>query len=230
MTAFVAAVALTAAVVLVTGGRRRLRARLPVADESSADATDAPAANRWRRQVVARCEAEAIEVVFALAAELRAGRPPGRALALVADTAPLLRASLAEAAAAVEAGATPADELRRVGGAPGCHGLLGVAAAWAVTESAGGAVADVLDRLGEVLEADRQARASLDAALAAPRATMALLAGLPVLGVLLGQALGARPLHLFVHRPVGWALLAAGVALDAIGVAWTRLLVRRALR
>jgi tight adherence protein B len=183
-----------------------------------------------RRRTLAGRQAEAIEVVFALAAELRAGRPPGRALALVADSAPLLRKSLVEAALAVEAGAPPSDELRRIGGLAGCDGLRGVAAAWAVTESAGGAVAEVLDRLGEVLEADHQARAALDAALAAPRATMALLAGLPVLGIVLGQSLGARPLHLLVHRPLGWALLAAGVTLDSLGVAWTRLLVHRALR
>jgi tight adherence protein B len=244
VTALVSAVALAVALLVVSGRRRRLRARLPhvqvpMTAVTTGDASSGPMpvrlarqfARRWRRRRdVAGREAEAIEVVFALAAELRAGRPPGRALALVADTAPLLRAPLAEAAAAVGAGASPAGELRRVGVIPGCAGLLSVAAAWAVTESAGGAVAEVLDRLGDVLEADRQARAALDAALAAPRATMALLAALPVLGVVLGQSLGARPLHVFVHRPLGWALLAVGVTLDLVGVAWTRLLVSRALR
>jgi tight adherence protein B len=113
---------------------------------------------------------------------------------------------------------------------PGCTGLLAVAAAWEVTEAAGGAVADVLDRLGDVLESERQAREALDAALAAPRATMALLAGLPMLGILLGQSLGAQPLHLLLRQPVGWALLAIGATLDTLGVLWTKVLVRRALR
>lgn len=238
MSATVAAVALALAVALKTGRRQRLRARLPETETSTQMVAGwAPTrvarrigARVRRSRVIAGRQAEAIEIVFALAAELRAGRPPGRALALVADTAPLLRAYLVEASAAVEAGAVPSDELGRLGELPGCAGLQGVAAAWAVTESAGGAVAEVLDRLGEVMEADRQARAALDAALAAPRATMALLAGLPVLGIVLGQSLGARPLDLLLHRPLGWALLAAGATLDLLGVAWTRVLVIRALR
>lgn len=232
-----AAAALALAVALMSGRRHQLRARLPAVEPSIVvgNSTSGPPSRRVRspmrrRRLDAGVQAEVIEVVFALAAELRAGRPPGRALALVADTAPSLRAALVEAAAAVEAGAPPSAELQRVGELQGCDGLQGVAAAWAVTESAGGAVADVLDRLGEVLEADRQARAALDAALAAPRATMALLAALPVLGVVLGQSLGARPLHLLTHQPLGWGLLAVGVTLDSLGVIWTRLLVRRALR
>jgi tight adherence protein B len=188
-------------------------------------------AHWWRRRRHAqRHEAEVVEVVFALAAEMRAGRPPGRALALVSASAGLLQTSLAEAAGAVDAGASPADELVRVAELPGCAGLRAVAAAWAVTEAAGGAVADVLDRLGEVLDCDRQARDELDAALAGPRATMTLLAGLPILGLVLGESLGADPLELLVHRPLGWALTATGLALDAIGMVWMRLLVRRALR
>ena len=237
MSAGVASLALAVAIALMSGRRHRLRARLSASEKSlvTADSWLGAALRRVgararRRRLIAGRQAEAIEVVFALAAELRAGQPPGRALALVADTAPLLCASLVEASLAVEAGASASAELRRIGGLLGCEGLQGVAAAWAVTESAGGAVAEVLDRLGDVLEADRQARAALDAALAAPRATMALLAGLPVLGVVLGQSLGAHPLHLLVYRPLGWMLLAAGVTLDLLGVAWTRVLVRRALR
>jgi tight adherence protein B len=113
---------------------------------------------------------------------------------------------------------------------PGCSGLLGVAAAWQVTEAAGGPVADVLDRLGEVLDADAQSRAALAAALAAPRATVALLAALPVLGVALGESLGAHPLDLLMHQPIGWALVCAAAVLDCIGIGWMQLLVRRALR
>lgn len=234
MTAFVAGLALAAAVLLVRRSgspRDRLRRAMPTdvrVDESQP-------LDRWLRRVrqrrdVTRREAEVVEVVFALAGELRAGRPPGRALALVAASSALLLPVLADAAAGVEAGARPGDELARVASLPGCGGLGAVAAAWTVTESAGGAVADVLDRLGEVLEAERQAHDALDAALAGPRATMMLLGGLPLLGLVLGQSLGAHPVGLLVHRPLGWALLASGALLDALGVAWTRLLVRRALR
>lgn len=240
MTAVVAALAL-AGCVLVRGAHRSPRDRLPRVIPSVRPAPEArlPAVLTPLRRLLARGrgrrdrrrrEAEVVDAVFALAAELRAGRPPGRALALVAASTALLHQPLADAAGAVDAGARPCDELARVATVPGCAGMHAVAAAWAVTESAGGAVADVLDRLGDVLEAERQARDALDAALAGPRATMLLLAGLPALGLALGQSLGAHPVGLLVHRPLGWALLAVGGVLDGVGIAWTRLLIRRALR
>ena len=238
MTAILAAVAMTASILLLwrrSTPRHRL-ARVTSSVGSAVPRNDGSGSvhglvRRWRRRRLSQeRESETVETVFALAAELRAGRPPGHALMLLSSSAALLRPALTEAAVAVQAGAGPSNELRRVATLPGCAGLFAVAAAWEVTEAAGGAIADVLERLGEVLESERQAHDAMDAALAAPRATMMLLAGLPLLGILLGQSLGARPLHLLVHRPLGWALLGLGVMLDALGLLWTRLLVRRALR
>jgi tight adherence protein B len=59
---------------------------------------------------------------------------------------------------------------------------------------------------------------------------MTLLAGLPVFGVLLGQAMGARPLHLLLDKPIGWGLLSAAAVLDAAGIWLTGLITRFATR
>lgn len=232
MSALLCALALATAVLLVRRRSpvRRLHHARAATRTPMTRAVAAASGVMRRRQLHRRRETEVVETVFALASELRAGRPPGRALALVATCTTHLRAELSEAASAVEAGASAPSELRHVAQSPGCAGLGAVASAWEVTESAGGAIADVLERLGDVLDVERQNQAALDAALAAPRATMVLLAALPVFGLGLGQSLGARPLSVLLHRPLGWAMLAAGLALDSIGVAWTRLLVRRALR
>ena len=123
---------------------------------------------RLRRDAVA-------EVVFALAAELQAGRTPAAALESAAASTGALRQPLGAAARAVRAGAPAAEPLRVVAGLPGCEALAAVAAAWQVTEQAGGAVADVLDRLGQTLDADAVDRRSFEAVLAGPRASMALL-------------------------------------------------------
>jgi tight adherence protein B len=185
----------------------------------------------WRRRrEVSAVEAATVEAVFALAAELRAGRPPSRALALVATQSGVLSRPLGAAAAAVASGASATDELRRIADQPGGAGWRSVAAVWEVTSHAGGPVADVLDRLGEVLDADRQARAALAAAMAGSRATMLLLASLPAFGMVLGQALGAHPVRVLLQSPLGWMLLAAAAVLDALGVLWTRVIMRRALR
>lgn len=194
----------------------------------AATATRMVAARSARARRAARQEG-CVEVVFALASELRAGRTPAQALTSAAGTTAALREPLEAAAAAVRAGAPAAPRLRAVAALPGCAALGGVAAAWQVTEQAGGAVADVLERLGRSLDEDATDRKNFEAALAGPRATMALLAALPALGVAMGQSAGAHPLHLLLHRPVGWALLAGAVVLEAVGLAWSRRIANGAM-
>jgi tight adherence protein B len=170
-----------------------------------------------------------VELVFALAAELRAGHPPRLALAAAAASSGALERPLA-AATTASSGLATVDELRRVASLPGCRGLDAVAAAWEVTDRVGGPVADVLDRLGAAFDAEIASRETLDAILAGPRATMTLLAALPVVGVALGESIGAHPVRLLLHQPLGWALLGGAVAMDLAGVAWVAALSRRALR
>jgi tight adherence protein B len=50
------------------------------------------------------------------------------------------------------------------------------------------------------------------------------------MGLALGQAVGARPLHLLLYRPLGWGLLAGAAALDAVGVAVMTRITRWATR
>ncbi|HET7529596.1 MAG TPA: type II secretion system F family protein [Mycobacteriales bacterium] len=185
-------------------------------------------AHRHRRLRAGRAEAT-VEVVHALAGELRAGCTPAQALQGAAVTASALRQPLLAASRAVRSGAPAADRLRSMATLPGCEALGAVAAAWQVTEQAGGAVADVLDRLGGTLDAEVADRRAFEAALAGPRATIALLAGLPALGVAMAQSAGAHPLDLLLHRRLGWALLAAAGVLEAVGLAWSRRLARAGL-
>lgn len=237
MSGVVAALALAGAFALLrarSNQSARLKAISPRASSQATRQLDVArrrvTSRRHRRRDVAAAEAATVEAVFALAAELRAGRPPGRALALVAPLSQVLSQSLGVAARAVASGASAGDELRRIADSPGCAGWRSVAAAWDVTSRAGGPVADVLDRLGEVLDAERQARTSLAAAMAGSRATMLLLATLPVFGLGLGQAMGARPLDMLLHSPLGWGLVTLAAVLDAVGVLWTSAIIRRALR
>jgi tight adherence protein B len=184
---------------------------------------------RHNRQREARAAAVA-DATFALAGELRAGRTPGEALRAAAATAGPLGDALLAAANSVALGGSAAAELDAASGLPGAERLRSVAAAWRVTASAGGRVALVLERLGEAMDRDDQLQHELAAALAAPRATIVVLAGLPVLGLAMGQAVGAHPFSLLFFKPLGWALLIAAGVLDAIGVAVSRRISRWALR
>jgi tight adherence protein B len=188
----------------------------------------------WRRHGSKRLAgaraAAVVEVTFALAAELRAGHPPAAALEAAAGAGGPLAPRLREAASAARGGASAGDELARLAALPGGHALRAVAAAWEVTEQVGGAVADVLVRLGESLDAEAEAERALAATLAGPRSTMLLLAVLPAFGVMLGESIGAHPLALLLHQPLGWGLSAAALLLDAAGLAWTGWLTRSASR
>jgi tight adherence protein B len=190
--------ALAAAAVAVVAGRVRMSRRAAACREAAALAL--------------------VEVTVGLAAELRAGRTGAQALAAVAPWAGPLQAPLASAAAAATAGASAAGGLLVAAAVPGAEPLRQVAAAWRVTEATGGRLAGVLDRLAAALDGELELRRELDSALAGPRATVVLLAGLPVVGLALGQSVGAHPLQLLLYRPLGWGLLAGAALLDAAGV------------
>lgn len=188
----------------------------------------------WSARQLARQRAAAaaatVELTAALAAELRAGQTPALALAAAGPWAGPLSAAVSAAAVAVAAGMPAADGLLMAATQPGADALRQVAAAWRVTEATGGRLAAVLDRLTDTLDAERELQLELDSALAAPRATVVLLAVLPLMGLALGQSIGAHPLRLLLHRPLGWALLAVAALLDAGGVVAMSRITRWATR
>jgi tight adherence protein B len=184
-----------------------------------------------RRADADRERARAVEACAALAGELRAGRPPPTALVAasalaVGRTGEALRA----AAAAAEVGGDVPEVLTRPAASSAAPELLrGLAACWALCASSGAGLAAAVERL-EAAERDAlDRRREVRTELAGPRATARMLAGLPVLGLLLAAGLGASPAWL-VTTPLGAACLVAGLALDAAGVVWTRRLVDRAER
>lgn len=65
-------------------------------------------------------------------------------------------------------------------------------------------------------------------AFAGPKATLQLLAALPILGYLMAYAMGANPLHYLATTPIGWALTATGTTLIITTIITVRWLLRRA--
>lgn len=187
---------------------------------------------RRRREAAVR-ESErtgAVEACAVLAAELTAGRGPADALAAAATvaTGPVATA-LATAAAGVPFGGQVPEVLTAAAGSSAVPDLLrGLAACWSVCSTTGAGLAAAVDRLTEVLRAEHRQRREVEAELAAPKATAALLALLPLVGTLLAAGLGAKPLQVLLHTPVGISCLLLGVALDLIGLWWTGRLVAAA--
>lgn len=187
------------------------------------------AVRRHRSAVADRAERQrAVEALAALAGDLRVGQPPSVALAEAADVAVGgVRSAFGAAASAARLGGDVPSALQsEPSAAPDV--LRGLAACWSVCSVAGSGLAAGVDRLAEGLRAAEAQRVRLDAELAGPRATAVLLAGLPVAGLLMAAALGADPLHVLLHTPLGVTCLVAGLTLDVLGLLWTRRMVAAA--
>jgi tight adherence protein B len=159
-----------------------------------------------------------------LALELEAGSRPAAALTAAAGASTLHAESFAAAARVAHAGGDVSAALATAGD------LAALGRAWRVAAVAGVPLADVLGRVATDLAADDDQRRHVASALAGPRSSASLLAGLPVLGIALGAAMGARPVGILVGTPAGRLLCCAGVLLDAMGVLWTHRLMHRAER
>ncbi|WP_405885605.1 type II secretion system F family protein [Streptomyces sp. NBC_01136] len=196
-------------------------------------AAGVPVLRRVRRAGEARRERErrgdaVIALCGALAGEVRAGRQPGEALLRATrDSGGLGEAQTVVLAAARFGGDVPGaltDGARQ----PGADGLVGLAACWRVAVDRGAGLAAGLDRLEGALRAERDQRADLRAQLAGSRSTAVMLAGLPVMGLLLGTALGADPLHVLLHSGAGLGCLLVGGVLEGVGLWWALRIVRGA--
>jgi tight adherence protein B len=183
-----------------------------------------------QRQVVrraARDRAAAAEQLAAAVAritdELRAGSHPAAALAGTDADGPLARSVLAPAAVAARLGDGIVPALRRGGARRPEIGadVERIATAWALAERHGIPLADLLGRAHEDIRWRVRFAATVRAQLAGPRATAAVLTTLPLLGIGLGQLIGADPIGVLRGGPLGQVLLVIGVALLAAGSAWS---------
>ncbi|MCX5438709.1 MULTISPECIES: type II secretion system F family protein [unclassified Streptomyces] len=203
-------------------------------------AAGVPLAARVRRDREARRVRErradaVISLCGVLAGEVRAGRQPGEALIVAVREEGETRAGVggsragdgAVVAAARFGGDVP-GALREAAREPGAEGMLGLAACWRVAVDRGAGLAAGLERLAGALRAERDQRADLRAQLAGARSTAVMLAGLPVLGLLLGSVLGARPLRVLLHTGAGFGCLLVGGVLEAAGLWWALRIVRGA--
>jgi tight adherence protein B len=160
----------------------------------------------------------------ALAADLRSGRTleaaTGAAAVACADDecGRALTTALRAPDAAHIGGADPvlADALVRIG------------AAVVLSARTGCSLAAVAGAVEDDLRARHRLRLELRAATAAPRASAALLAGLPVLGLAMGHGIAADPWGVLTGTGVGQVLLVAGAGLEAAGLAWSGRLIARA--
>ncbi|MBS1907211.1 MAG: type II secretion system F family protein [Actinobacteria bacterium] len=173
-----------------------------------------------RRKATGVSETRAAEAVRTLAVLLQAGSEPVAAWRHLADSG---TGAAAEVLTDVERGRPLVEAIRAVGGV-----WRTVAAAWGIAATVGAPLGDVLRAIAAALEGAGDIRDEVAVALAEPAGTARLMLWLPLVGLLLGTALGFDTVTVLVTQPAGWICLAAGLGLLLAARAWTRALVRRA--
>jgi tight adherence protein B len=180
----------------------------------------------WRRRTASRlAEANAArmaEVCDLVAAELSAGRPPDAALREAAVTWP----ALGQVAEVSRLGGDVPAALREAALAPGAGGLRLLAAAWTVSRRTGGGLGAATRRVAESVRRDQATRGVVAGELASARATARLMAGLPVVALLMGSGAGADPWSFLLRTPAGLGCLAAGLATGIAGLWWIEQIAR----
>lgn len=175
---------------------------------------------RGRR--AARRRRQLRSAVGVLVSELEAGSRPPAALSAAGECAPEFDRTFAAAAArSADADDAALALLAESDTAPLGH-------AWRLGETIGAALAGVLGRVADDLAADEAQRRTVSVALSGPRSSAAVLAGLPMLGIGLGFAMGAHPLALLVGSGAGRIVCCVGVLLDVGGLLWIRRILSRA--
>ncbi|MFJ2299309.1 hypothetical protein [Oerskovia paurometabola] len=169
-----------------------------------------------------------------------AGRRPARrspGVRLLAwrrtGTGSSVRLVVAHVASLLRAGAVPdRGDLLAVVSARGSLEAEGqvaaVVAASRLAADVGAPLGEVLESIARALAAESEARADREASLAGPAATARVLLWLPLVGVLLGVALGVDPVATALGGGAGSAGLLAGAVLLLVGRRWSGRLVARA--
>nr|WP_307614709.1 hypothetical protein [Nocardia flavorosea] len=161
-----------------------------------------------------------LDGLAAVIAELHVGAHPSAAAAVAArETAGIAAQAFAVGAARSRLGGSGADGMLCPGTIVAAE-LARVADAWRVAERHGLALADLLSAARTDLAARAKFRSRTEAALAGARATAAILAILPVLGIGLGQLMGADPLRVLLFSGIGTYLLPLGAGLACAGLLW----------
>lgn len=169
----------------------------------------------------------ALEVMIA---ELNVGAHPAHACRQAADdcggttaTAGMLRMMAGRA----ELGGDVAGGIEASGGREK-DSWQRVAVAWRTAEDYGLPMAELLTSVRADLLARHRFRERAKAALAGAKATALVLALLPLLGIGLGQAMGADPFAVLLGGGLGGILLIVGVALVCSGLLWSRHIIGKA--
>lgn len=189
---------------------------------------------RWqrsRREAARAREAQTLQGALGiLVGELRAGAHPVAAFDAAAhEVDGPVSAALGEVAARARLGADVVAGLRAVAGSSALPAhWQRLAVYWQLALDHGLAIAPLMRAAERDVVARERFSSRIRAGMAGARTTAAVLSGLPALGIVLGQLIGAHPVRFLLGD--GGAVLAVGVMLCCLGLLWSDRIIARAQR
>lgn len=182
---------------------------------------------RWRRHTRATrgvTQTRDLEgALDVLVGELRVGAHPVTAFGIAAaEVEGTVGSSFREMAARARLGADVAAGLHSVAArSPSPASWERIAVSWQLAQTHGLTMATLMRAAqNDIVERQRFA-ARVTAAMAGARATAAILTGLPLLGIGLGQLIGANPVRFLCSDGPGAVMLVVGVMLACSGLLWS---------
>jgi len=188
---------------------------------------------RRRRRILAvrrRSEGAALAMALELlAGELRVGAHPARALMVAgAEADGEVAVAFRAVGARCELGGDVVGGLLAVADASSVPGhWRRLATYWDLAVQHGLAISTLIRAAHRDIVERERFSASVEAGLAGARVTATILAGLPVLGIGLGELAGAQPIGLLLGGSIGGWLLAIGVVLACGGLFWSDRITER---
>ncbi|MFZ3272526.1 MAG: type II secretion system F family protein [Mycobacterium sp.] len=166
-----------------------------------------------------------------LVGELRVGAHPAQAFAVAADeTAGPVSDSCRAVAARARLGADVSAGLRNVAEASALPAQWDrLAVCWQLAADHGLAMSTLMRAAQRDIAERQRFSAHVKSAMAGARATATILASLPVLSVLMGQLIGARPVAFLLGGHAGGWLMVVGLTLVCGGLLWSDRITDRAM-
>jgi tight adherence protein B len=200
---------------------------VPVSTDLAVAAVTATVAlrqHRRNRRVRSAAENQSLQgAMDVLVGELRVGAHPVRAFSVAAaETGGTVAAAFRAVAARARLGADVAAGLRSAGGMSAVPAQWDrLAVCWQLAAQHGLGMSVLMRAAQRDIVARQRFSTQVAAKLAGARATATILAALPVLGVLLGQLIGARPVRFLLGGHAGGWLLVVGTTLACGGLLWS---------
>jgi tight adherence protein B len=179
---------------------------------------------RRRRRGRATDESRLLETAIdVLVGELRVGAHPASAFSVAADeTGGPVAESCRAVAARARLGADVTAGLLSVAGTSALPAQWNrLAVCWRLASEHGLAMSTLMRAAQRDIVERQRFSGAVMSAMAGARATAAILAGLPVLSVLVGQLIGADPVAFLLGGRTGGWLLVVGITLVCAGLLWS---------